>query len=220
MVKKKVHIVHAVLVKSRKALVERLKKVSPYVKRAQIDIIDGKFANNKTVGPKSLKGIRTKLKLEIQLMVKDVDKYVAAFVKHRPWMIIFHVESCKSPAHVVQVIDKIKSSRIKVGIALNPKTPASRIKSYLKLVDQVLVMTVKPGFGGQRFMKKMLPKIRLLRKWNKSIDIEVDGGVKVGTACLAATAGANVFAAGGAIHKAKDIKKAVQQLRKDAKCMT
>jgi ribulose-phosphate 3-epimerase len=118
------------------------------------------------------------------------------------------------------VIDKIKSSRIKVGIALNPKTPASRIKSYLKLVDQVLVMTVKPGFGGQRFMKKMLPKIRLLRKWNKSIDIEVDGGVKVGTACLAATAGANVFAAGGAIHKAKDIKKAVQQLRKDAKCMT
>lgn len=219
MARKQIHIVHAVLVKRRKDLVDRLKKVGPYVKRVQIDIIDGKFAKNKTIGPKSLKNIRTKLKFEIQLMVKDVDKYVNSVLKLNPWMIIFHIESCRNPLHVVQVIEKIKQSKVKVGIALNPKTPASRVKPYLKLVNQVLVMTVKPGFGGQKFIKSVLPKIKQVRKWNKRIDIEVDGGIRQGTACLASKAGANVFAAGGAIHKAKDIKKAVQQLKNDAKCM-
>ena len=212
------HIVHAILVKSRKALVNRLKKVKPYVNLVQIDIIDGKFAKNKTIGPKSCKGIRAKA--EIQLMVKDVDKYVNDFIKLKPWMIIFHIESCKNKAHVNELIKKIKKAKIKAGIALNPKTKAVKIKPYLKKVDQVLVMTVKPGFGGQRFIKKMLPKIRKIRKWNKNIDIEVDGGVKVGTVCLAKKAGANVFAAGGAIYKAKDIKTAVQQLKNDARCMT
>ncbi|MBW2986022.1 ribulose-phosphate 3-epimerase [Candidatus Woesearchaeota archaeon] len=212
------HIVHAILVKSKKALVERLKKVRPYVKRVQIDIIDNKFAKNKTIGPKSM--VKTKLKTEIQLMVKDVDKYVNDFIKLKPWMIIFHIESCKNAKHVNELIKKIKKAKIKVGIALNPKTKASKVKPYINQVDQILVMTVKPGWGGQKFLKKMLPKIRQIRKWNKNINIEVDGGVAVGTLCLAKKAGANVFAAGGAIHKAKDIKTAVHQLKNDAKCMT
>jgi len=219
MAKKQIHIVHAVLVKSRKALVDRLKKVSPYVKRVQIDIIDNKFAKNKTIGSQSLKNVKTKLKLEIQLMVKDVDKYVDDFIKLKPWMIIFHIESCKNKKHAEEIIKRIKKAKIKAGIALNPKTRASKVKPFLKQVNQVLVMTVKPGFGGQKFMNSVLPKIKQIRKWNKTVDIEVDGGIKQGTACLASKAGANVFAAGGAIHKAKDIKKAVQQLKNDAKCM-
>jgi len=212
------HIVHAILVKSRNALVDRLKKVRPYVKRVQIDIIDNKFAKNKTIGPKSI--VKTKLKTEIQLMVKDVDKYVDDFIKLKPWMIIFHIESCKNKKHAEEIIKRIKKAKIKAGIALNPKTKASKVKPFLKKVDLVLVMTVKPGWGGQKFIKKMLPKIKQIRKWDKNIDIEVDGGIKPGTACLASKAGANVFAAGGAIHKAKDIKKAVQQLKNDVRCMT
>jgi len=214
------HIVPAILVKKKSDLVKRLRGAAPYCQRAQIDIIDGKFANNKTIGSRSIKGVRTKLKLEIQLMVKDMDKYVDEFIKLRPWMIIFHVESCRNKKHVDELIKKIKKAKIKAGIGLSPKTPASKVKPFLKKIDLVLVMTVKPGWGGQKFIKKMLPKIKQIRKWDKNIDIEVDGGIKPGTACLASKAGANVFAAGGAIHKAKDIKKAVQQLKNDVRCMT
>jgi ribulose-phosphate 3-epimerase len=211
------HIVPAILVKKKSDLVKKLRGAAPYCQRAQIDIIDGKFANNKTIGSKSIKGIRTKLKQEIQLMVKDMDKYVDEFIKLKPWMIICHIESCKKPD---ELIKKIKKAKIKVGLALNPKTPASKIKKYLKKIDLVLVMTVKPGFGGQKFIKKMLPKIKQIRKWDKNIDIEVDGGIKPGTACLAKKAGANVFVAGGAIYKAKSIKTGVQQLKNDVRCMT
>ncbi|MBW3002352.1 ribulose-phosphate 3-epimerase [Candidatus Woesearchaeota archaeon] len=218
MVKK--HIVPAILVKKKSDLVKKLRGAAPYCQRVQIDIIDGKFANNKTIGPKSIKGVRTKLKKEIQLMVKDMDKYVDAFIKQKPWMIIFHIESCKNKKHVDELIKKIKKAKIKAGIGLSPKTPASKVKPFLKKIDLVLVMTVKPGWGGQKFIKKMLPKIRQLRKWDKKIDIEVDGGIKPGTACLAAKAGANVFVAGGAIYKAKSIKSGVQQLKNDVRCMT
>jgi len=88
-------IAPAILVKSRKQLVSRLKKVEKYVKRAQVDIIDGKFAPNKTISARALKGVKTKLKLEIQLMVKNPKKHIKEFIKLKPWMIIFHIESCK-----------------------------------------------------------------------------------------------------------------------------
>lgn len=214
MVKK--HIVPAILVKTKKDLVRKLRSAAPYCQRVQIDIIDGKFAKNKTIGPNSLKGVRTKLKQEIQLMVKDMDSYVDAFIKLKPWMIICHIESCKNTGKLIQ---KIKKAKIKVGLALNPETSADKIRPFLKKIDLVLAMTVTPGFGGQKFIKKVLPKIKQIRKWDKNIDIEVDGGIKIGTACLASRAGANVFVAGGAIYKAKNIKTAIKQLRNDARCM-
>lgn len=214
------HIVPAVLVKTKKDLVNKLRKAEPYFSRAQIDIIDGRFANNKTIGANRFKGIKTRLRLEIQLMVEDVDKYVDEFIKLMPWMITFPVESCKNAGHINELIKKIKKAKIRAGISLNPETPANKVKPFLKNVDLVLVMTVHPGFGGQAFMKNMIPKIKQIREWDKNMDLEVDGGIKVGTACLASRAGANVFVAGGAIYKAKNIKTGLQQLVKDAKCMT
>jgi len=218
MVKK--HIVPAILVKSRKELVKKLKKAEKHASRVQVDIVDGKFAPNKTIGPASYKGVKTKLKTEIQLMVKDMDKYVDAFIKTRPWMIIVHIEGCKNAKHVNELIKQIKKAKIKVGIGLKPGTPASKVKPFLKKIDLVLVMTVHPGFYGKPFLPKMLPKIRQIRKWDKNIDVEVDGGIHLGTACLCARAGANVFVSGSFIYKAKDIKKAIQQLKNDVKCMT
>ena len=215
MVKK--HIVPAILVKSRKELLDRLKRAEKHVSRVQVDIVDGKFAKNKTIGPKSFKGIRTKLKLEIQLMVRDVDKYVDDFIRLKPWMIIFSIECCKDPE---ETIKKIKKANIKVGISLNPRTSAVKIKPFLKKIDLALVMTIHPGFMGRPFIPKMLAKIRLIRTWDKKIDIEVDGGIHLGTACLCARAGANVFVSGSFIYKAKDIKKAIQQLKDDVRCMT
>lgn len=216
------HIVPAVLVKTKKDLMNRLRRAAPYFSRVQIDIIDGRFAKNRTIGPNALKGVRTKLKLEIQLMVKDVDKYVDKFLKlkPKPWMITFPFESCKNTNHVNELIKIIKKAKIKVGISINPETPAHKIKPFLKKIDLALVMTIHPGFSGQPFLPETVPKIRHIRKWDKKIDLEVDGGIHVGTACITARAGANVFVAGGAIYKAKDIKTGLKQLIRDAKCMT
>ena len=213
------HIVPAVLVKTKKDLMNRLRRAAPYFSRVQVDIIDGKFAKNRTIGANSLKGVRTKLKLEIQLMVKDVDKYVDEFIKLKPWMITFPIESCKDAKHINELIKRIKKARIKAGISINPETPTHKIKPFLKKIDLALVMTIHPGFGGQSFLPETVPKIRHVRKWDKNIDLEVDGGIHIGTACIAARAGANVFVAGGAIYKAKNIKTGLKQLIRDAKCM-
>ncbi|MBD3303980.1 ribulose-phosphate 3-epimerase [Candidatus Woesearchaeota archaeon] len=214
------HIVPAILVKTKKDLMNRLRRAAPYFSRAQIDIIDGRFAKNRTIGANALKNVKTKLKLEIQLMVKNVDKYVEKFLKLKPWMITFPFESCRDAKHINELIKKIKKSKIKVGISINPETPAHKIKPFLKKIDLALVMTIHPGFSGQPFLPETVPKIRHIRKWDRKIDLEVDGGIHVGTACITAKAGANVFVAGGAIYKAKDIKTGLKQLRKDAKCMT
>ncbi len=207
----------AILVKSRKMLVQRLKAVAPHVKRAQIDIIDGKFAQNKTITARALKGVRTTLKLEIQLMVTQPQKHIQAFAKLKPWMIIVHLESCKNKQEVLACISMIKKARIKPALALNPDTPAAKIKPYLNMIDQVLVMTVYPGFMGKPFVPKTLGKIRAIRRWNKKIPIEVDGGIRVGTARKAAQAGATVFVAGSAIFGTKNIKQAIRDLQKDVR---
>ena len=208
-------IVPTILVKNRKELVKRLNLVKNYAQRAQIDIIDGKFAPNKTIGPKSFKGIKTKLKTEMHLMVKDMDRYVDDFIKIKPRMLIMHIESCKNAKHTNELIEKIKKAGIKAAIALKPETPASKAKPFLKKIDQILVMMVHPGFYGGKFLPKMLQKIKQIRKWSRNIDIEVDGGIRPGTAKLCAKAGANIFCAGSFIFKAKNIKGAIEELKKD-----
>jgi len=211
-----IDIVPAILVKTRKQLVTKLKKVEKHAKRAQIDIIDGKFAKNKTISARSFRGLRTKLKLEIQLMVKNPLKHIEKFAKLKPWMIIFHIESCKNKKEVLECIKMIKKAKIKPSIAINPNTPTVKIKPYLKLVDQILVMTVHPGFMGRPFVTKTLRKIRTIRSWTRK-PIEVDGGIHIGTARKAAQAGANVFVAASAIFGKKDIKKSINDLRKDVR---
>lgn len=203
-------IVPSILVKNKKEFVNKTKRVQGIVSRAQIDIMDGKFVQNKTIQeiPK------TKLKYEVQLMVKDPVKYVEKY-KDIAWMIIFHIESCNSREEILKLIKLIKKYKIKVGIALNPKTKPEKIRPYLDLVDLVLVMTVEPGFGGQRFIPSTLKKIKKIRGWS-DVDIEVDGGIKIGTARKVFLAGANVLVAGSSIFEKKEMKSAIEMLKLDS----
>ena len=147
-------------------------------------------------------------------MVKNPEKYVEQSSQLGVWMFIFHYEAAKD---INELIAKVRKKKMKVGIAINPETSATVIKKYLKKIDQILVMTVIPGFSGQKFIPGVLEKVKQIRKWNKKVNIEVDGGMDVETIDLAKKAGANVFAVGSAIFASKDIKKSIKELEK---CLT
>lgn len=210
-----VQVLPSILVNDRKDLVKKLKLVAP-CPLVHIDIGDGLFVKNKTVQPPDFVGIDLS-SAEIHLMVKDVDHYVEHFAHSGVECIVFHVEACKDSAEVVHNIRHIKDHGVKVGMALNPETNITKVKNFLKSVDRVLIMTVHPGFGGQKFIAKMLPKISALRKLDRKINIEVDGGINLTTAPLAAKAGANMFVAGNAIFSAKNPQKAYKDLLKRIK---
>lgn len=209
----KIEIVPAVLVKTPEELKQRVKEVESFVNRIQVDIMDGEFVPNKTVQPEEIKDFKTKLIKEVHLMVNDNEKYVDKFLKLGFDFFIVHVESCKD---VPGIIKKVKDRRKKIAIAINPPTPLSAIKDYLDDLDMVLIMTVNPGFSGQGFDQSVMPKIRELRKMRKDLDIEVDGGIKVGTVKIAAEAGANIFASYSGVYNFEDKGKAVEILKGEA----
>lgn len=212
----RITVAPAILSKSKKDVSSKLRKISRYCERAQIDIMDNKFVKNKTVQPATFKTLRTKCKLEFQLMVKDPVTYIKQLekIKQKPWMIIVHRESFRTEDDAIYVLDYLKRQKIKPGIAINPKTPVSKIKNAAKHADLILVMTVEPGFGGQKFIKRTLPKIKALRKKFPRKDIEVDGGVNEETGALAKKAGANVLVAGTSIFNAPSIKEKIKGLKK------
>ena len=179
----KVELVPAILVKTKKKLAQELKQVSKDVKTVQIDIMDGKFVRNKTVMADAFSGIKKKLKYEIQLMVKEPISYLDDFKKIKSNLIIFHIEACKNKKEIEKTIKEIRKRKMKVGIGLNPGTKTENVKPFLRKIDLVLVMTVHPGKGGRKFMPSMLKKVAQIRKWNKKIDIEVDGGVNKANIC-------------------------------------
>jgi len=207
-----IEIVPAILVKTPEELKQRLKEVEPYVKRVQIDIMDGIFVPNKTVQPEDMKDFETNLMKEVHLMVDDNEKYVEDFLDLGFDMIIVHYESCKD---IPSIIKKVKDRGKKIALAINPSTPLSAIKDYLDDLDMVLIMTVNPGFSGQGFVSSVIPKIRELRSMRRDFDIEVDGGIKVGTAKLAAEAGANIIVSCSGIYKFEDKEKAIEALKND-----
>jgi len=214
---KKPEILPAILVKTRNEALHRVRVAEKAAKTVQIDIIDGKFAPNVTVNPSAFEDIDTSLQFEFQLMVKHPEAYVheiAAIPQAK--MIIFHIESVHSHDYALALIWHIKFHGMKVGIALNPETPASYVKPFLHLVDLVLVMTVHPGFMGQGFIN-LARKIKQIRSWSKTVDIEVDGGIHLGTAVLCRKAGANKFVVGSALFEAKDFKKAFSSLKREVK---
>ena len=205
-----VKIIPSVLATSKKELVEKVFLVQNFP-LMHVDFCDGKFVKNTTVQPTDFVGLKLP-DVEFHLMVYDVCHYVEHCIRLNAEAIIFHIEACRNDAEVLHLIRHIKSHGIKVRLAINPETQISEIKKFLKFVDQVLIMTVHPGFGGQKFIVKMLSKIKSLRLLNKKINIEVDGGVNVETARLAAKAGANFFVAGNAILGAKSPRKAYEEL--------
>jgi len=215
----KIEVIPSILVRTSDKLRSQLKKISKYFEKVQIDIADGKFVGNKTIQAASFKGIKPKIKLEVHLMVKNPEKYINDWKKVGAKSLIFHYEACRNEKKVNEVIGKIKKNKMKIGIALNPRTSAKKIKPFLKKVDTVLLMTVNPGWQGQKFLMSQLKKIRQIRKWNKKIDIEVDGGLKPGTACLAAKAGANKLVAGSFVVRHKSVRKALDELKKDVRCL-
>jgi len=208
-----IEIVPAILEKTFEWIKKRVKEVEPFVNRVQIDIMDGEFVPNKTVQPEDMRNFKTDLMKEAHLMVNNNERYVEDFLNLDFDMIIVHYESCKD---IPGIIRKVKSRGKKIAIAINPPTPLSAIKDYLNDLDMVLIMTVNPGFSGQGFDPSVLPKIRKLRSMRRDLDIQVDGGVKVGTVKLAAEAGANIFASCSGIFKFEDKEKAVKALKNDA----
>ncbi|EOH95720.1 ribulose-phosphate 3-epimerase [Enterococcus moraviensis ATCC BAA-383] len=181
-----------------------------------VDVMDGQFVPNITLGPNVVSAIRpvTKLPLDVHLMIVQPENYIEAFAKAGADIITIHEESTP---HIHRAIQMIKASGVKAGVVINPGTPLSAIEYVLDLVDQVLIMTVNPGFGGQSFIESSLDKIAQLKEWKESkgytYDIEVDGGIVPETAKRCKEAGANVFVAGSYIYDSESPKERIEALR-------
>ena len=188
-----------------------------------VDVMDGHFVPNITIGPLIVDAIRpiTDLPLDVHLMIENPDRYIDAFAKAGADIITVHVEACP---HLHRTIQLIKSTGAKAGVVLNPHTPVSTIHHVIEDIDMVLLMTVNPGFGGQSFIHSVLPKIRevadLVAEKNLDVEIEIDGGVNPETAKLCVEAGANVLVAGSAIYNQKDRAEAIQAIRNSVKSAT
>ncbi|MFP5111234.1 ribulose-phosphate 3-epimerase [Bacillaceae bacterium C204] len=181
-----------------------------------IDVMDGHFVPNITIGPLIVEAIRpiTRLPLDVHLMIENPDQYIEAFAKAGADYITVHVEACM---HLHRTIQNIKSYGIKAGVVLNPATPVESIQHIIRDIDMVLLMSVNPGFGGQKFIPEVLPKIRKVKAMAEEkgmdLEIEIDGGVNSETAKLCMEAGANVLVAGSAIYNEEDYAKAISLLR-------
>ena len=174
-----------------------------------VDIMDGIFVPNISIGIPVVAAIRpvTDLPLDVHLMIDRPVRYVEQFVKAGADYVTIHVES-DQPQNILEALDKIHEAGAKAGIVLKPKTPVEAAIPYLEKCDLILVMTVEPGFGGQKFMADMMPKIKQLREWMDDINpdclIEVDGGVDAVTHTVCKENGADVLVAGSAYFKATD----------------
>ncbi len=174
-----------------------------------VDIMDGIFVPNISIGIPVVKAIRpvTKLPLDVHLMIDRPIRYVEQFVKAGADYVTIHVEA-DQPQNTLEALDKIHALGCKAGIVLKPKTPVEAAIPFLEKCDMILVMTVEPGFGGQKFMADMMPKVAQLKEWMEDINpechIEVDGGVDANTCNLCKESGADVLVAGSAYFKATD----------------
>ena len=201
-------------------LLEDVKKVEKAgCEYLHIDVMDGHFVPNITLGPGIVKSLRKDVNMvfDAHLMIENPDNYIKEFADAGCDIIVVHQEAC---AHLHRTIQNIKSHGIKAGVALNPATPIETIKYVLQDVDMVLLMSVNPGFGGQSYIPVVTEKIKelkaLIDEMNLDIDIEVDGGVKPSNIAEVVNAGANVIVAGSAIFNAGNIDEAVKSLRENA----
>lgn len=183
-----------------------------------IDVMDGHFVPNLTFGPPVISKIRkcSKLPFDVHLMISPVEKYIQDYANAGADIITFHPEATDN---IQRTIDVIKSCGKKVGISLNPETPSTVIENYLKEIDLILIMSVNPGFAGQKFMPEVLEKVKFFRSKikneNLNIDIEIDGGIDFKTAPLAIKAGANILVSGTTVFKGENnISENIKNLRK------
>ena len=183
-----------------------------------IDVTDGHFVPNITIGPEVIKKLRpvTKLTFDVHLMISPVDNFIKDFAEAGADIITFHPEATEN---VSKTIKLIKSFKKKVGVSLKPNSPISLIESCLEEINLILIMSVNPGFGGQKFMPEVLDKMKILKNIvdNKklNIDIEIDGGINFNNSKKAKEHGANILVSGSTIFKENngDLKKNIQLLR-------
>lgn len=185
-----------------------------------VDVMDGRFVPNITIGPPVVKAIRkvTKLPLDCHLMIVEPEKYVDAFAEAGADTITIHVEAC---THLQRTLCHIRSLGKRAGVTLNPSTHEDSLRYVLDVVDQVLVMSVNPGFGGQSFLESQLGKVSAIKEMiderKLSVDIEIDGGITKDTAPKAIAAGARILVAGNAVFNTKDYGQAIAALRGGAR---
>jgi ribulose-phosphate 3-epimerase len=181
-----------------------------------VDVMDGHFVPNLTIGPVVVEALRphTKLPLDVHLMIESPDRYIPAFIKAGADYVTIHQEAVP---HLHRTLSQIKELGAKAGVSINPATPIETLSEILQFVDMVLVMTVNPGFGGQKFISSCLEKIEKLdairKKEGFSFLIEADGGISEQTAKEVSKAGCDVFVAGSAIFKAKNYAEAIKKIR-------
>ena len=186
-----------------------------------IDVMDGKFVEKDTTEIMheycgSIKQI-SNLPLDVHLMVEDVKSYIDSFIPYNPNIITFHIEACKEKQEVLDLIKYVKENNIKVGLSIKPNTKVEEILEFLPYIHLVLIMTVEPGYGGQKLIPDTIDKVKELKEYidknNIDIDIEVDGGIYLDNKEELKEAGANIIVAGSAIVNAKDYKEVIDKIK-------
>jgi ribulose-phosphate 3-epimerase len=184
-----------------------------------LDVMDGHFVPNLTLGPPIVEAVRraTNLPLDVHLMIEAPERSIPDYVKAGADTVGVHAETCP---HLHRTVGQIRETGARACVVLNPSTPAQALEGVLGDIDQVLLMTVNPGFGGQRFIESVLPKLETIRGWiderDLNVALEVDGGIAAGTVGRASRAGADVFVAGTAVFGAEDYAAAIAALRREA----
>ena len=219
-----VEIIPAILSKTSADYHKKFKVIEPLVEWIQIDIVDGRFAPNKTIGPEVVKDFRTVKKLEIQLMVRFIEDWVDPFIEIQAVKrIIFPVETAADP---IGLIHHLRRHKIEIGASVNPTTPADRLQHLIGHLDTALVLSVHPGFSGQHFVYGSLEKIKKIKEMRPDIRVEIDGGISPGTAGKAAEAGATILNSGSYIFEndtiegetySERVKNALNSLKEDVK---
>lgn len=181
-----------------------------------IDVMDGSFVPNISLGPAIVKSIRqySDKVFDVHLMIDEPIRYIKEFVEAGADLITIHFEAC---TNVMETIQKIKEKGIKVGVSIKPETPCDVLKSIIKDIDMVLVMSVNPGFGGQSFIPESIDKIKTIRKmineFHPKCELEVDGGIKLDNVKEVIEAGANVIVAGSSVFSAEDVNKRIDAFK-------
>lgn len=212
-----IKIAPSILAANFSKLAEEVKEVEQAgAQLIHIDVMDGHFVPNITMGPIVVEALRpvTKLPLDVHLMIENPDDFIESFAKAGADYITVHVEACP---HLHRTIQLIRSFGVKPGVVLNPHTPIESIQHVLEDIDMVLFMTVNPGFGGQKFIHSVIPKIQklstIIKEKGLNIEIEIDGGINADTIIPCAQAGATIFVAGSAIYSKEDRSKALQDIQ-------
>ena len=211
----RIKIAPSILSADKSKINEEIKEVEKFSDLIHVDIMDGIFVPPTTINADFVRTIKTKIPLDVHLMVHEPsNSYIKEFIDAGAHSITIHEEACRKP---INQIEFIKKNKVKAAISIKPDTSLEKIKKYLGIVDMVLIMTVEPGWAGQKFIESALEKVRELRKLKPRLDIEVDGGINPYTAGSAYEAGANVFVAGTSVFGQKDRAAAIKEILKGLK---